>query len=219
MILEVDLLEKEHEMASNESDLPNLSRQCSALSQRLDEWNQCCAPAFKPASIAHISADHPPPVPVGCWPGRVDMYYDLSVSGVWNIFRETQLRLFALMLKLADAQSNIEASQEVRLKVDSVVEDLIASIPYHLSENVYEFVKHPSSQKGIPAAGKCLGGLLLLHPLHTAIGLSCIATSMRDYLQRCLVWIGLNMGMGQATFLAKVRQNYSAARFLTNDVC
>lgn len=85
----------------------------------------------------------------------------------------------------------------------SVVEDMLASIPYHLTENLQVFLNEPS--KGINKRGRSLGGLLLIHPLYVASEMPFLDEETRIYMRNCLEWIGENMGFGQATMLAKVR--------------
>jgi hypothetical protein len=78
----------------------------------------------------------------------------------------------------------------------------------------------PSSSPGIITPGKSVGGLLILHPLTVSSTLSVVSLEMQTHFRNCLAWIGDNMGIGQATLLAKVseflmvRQSLQCTRLL-----
>ena len=52
--------------------------------------------------------------------------------------------------------------------------------------------------------GRSVGGLLLMHPIYVASKLPIVPQQMREYLENCLEWIAMYMGIGQASLLAKV---------------
>jgi hypothetical protein len=145
------------------------------------------------------------PPPAGCWPGGVDTYFDLYVAGAWNVFRSAWLLLCALNLGLSKILGPDDNDMNRMLTAGGLVEDMIASIPYHLVDNLQLFLAEVEEIGEITDHGKTLGGLLLLHPLYIAANLSFVAEDMREYMRTCLRWIGSDMGFGQATFLAEVR--------------
>ncbi len=53
--------------------------------------------------------------------------------------------------------------------------------------------------------GRSVGGLLLMHTIYVASNLSIVPQQIRLYLKDCLEWIGMYMGIGQASLFAKVR--------------
>jgi len=51
--------------------------------------------------------------------------------------------------------------------------------------------------------GRPVGGLLLMHPIYVASTLLIVPQHMREYMKECLEWIGMHMGIGQASLFAK----------------
>jgi hypothetical protein len=141
-------------------------------------------------------------ISVGCWPGRVDTYSDIYIASVWNIARAAQLLLIVLMERIsADLNNNNTSPNNMRV-AKTTIEAMIASVPYHLTDNLYSFLDGPKMD--ITEPGRTLGGLLLMYPLYIASRVPLIPEPTADYLQRCLFWIASNMGIGQADWLAKV---------------
>lgn len=87
-------------------------------------------------------------------------------------------------------------------KADKLTEEIAASIPYHLTDDLQVYVQELQTGSGIMIPGRPVGGLLLLHPLYVAARLSIVSPQLRDYMSGCLAWIGKNMGIGQATLLS-----------------
>lgn len=103
------------------------------------------------------------------------------------MFRQTRLLLLTTLIKIVSSNQHhyIATAQ-------TLVGDIAASIPYHLTDNLQVFLR-----EGKMETGRGLGGLLLMHPLYVA---SMVDESMRSWL----VWIAENMGIGQAGLLAKM---------------
>ena len=175
------------------------------LDQHCTEWEDSRLEEFKSVTIGDIShQQEDSEIPVGYWPGKVDTYFDLYVAGVWNIFRSARLLLIALIMKHSDMVRNSENYIKYTRKANTIVKEMIASIPFHLADNLQVFRSQLSEDTRVIEPGKYLGGLLLIHPLYVASEMSFVPETMREYLRRCLEWIGLNMGFGQATLLASV---------------
>jgi hypothetical protein len=187
------------------SVFPTLRKKCVALDLQFAQWESCRATEFKPATVGHIKQDqYRTSVPAGYWPGRVDTYFDLYVAGVWNVLRAARLLLAHLTMKLsATMEGNIDRV-DFQHSAHRTAQDMIASVPYHLTDNLQAFVNGQANTREIPEPGRHLGGLLLMHPLYVASNMPFLPEDMRQYLQDCLIWIGANMGIGQATLLAKV---------------
>jgi hypothetical protein len=88
-----------------------------------------------------------------------------------------------------------------------IVEDMLASVPYHLADNMQVFLSELEISSEITSPGSVLGGLLLMLPLCVTSRMLFLNKARREYMLRCLVWIGEYMGIGQATVLAKVRES------------
>lgn len=199
LLLSLDTFWGEFLSSSSSEDLVALQSKCIALDRRFTQWEDSRATLFKPTEIGHIhNKQNGSKIAAGYWPGRVDTYFDLCVAGIWNIFRAARLLLLNLLVQMS------HSSEQFRKEADRIVESMIASIPYHLAENLQAFVNGQAKHSEIPEPGKHLGGLLLMHPLYAAFKSPCLPQDVRSYLRDCLLWIGENMGLGQARLLALV---------------
>lgn len=184
-----------------------LKDESTALDRRFANWQDSRVTEFKPTSIGKVLPRQPEfENSVGCWPGKVDTYVDLYLAGVWNIFRAARIMLIALIVKLSADLGESDSCDDCIHTANRLVEDMAASIPYHLAENLQEFFSELETGTGVTQPGRSLGGLLLIHPLYVISNMSFVPESMRVYVKRCLEWIGNNMGLGQAILLAKVRK-------------
>ena len=184
-----------------------------ALDQAFATWQEARSIDFRPWTVSSVSQPQAASkIEVGYWPGKVDMYFDLYVAGVWNTARMARLLLLDLILKLSNALNcNHSCSHQHQDSTPGdalrLVEDLISSIPFSLAEDLHTFLQDRGKdntmakmQPGIP-----VGGLLLMHPIYIVSRLSIVPLKMREYMRDCLEWIGTNMGIGQASVFAKVR--------------
>ena len=184
-----------------------------ALDQTFANWQETRSIDFRPWTVSSVSQPKAESkIEVGYWPGKVHMYFDLYVAGVWNTARMARVLLLDLILKLSNALNdnhNYDREQQNTLRGDALrlAEDIISSIPFSLAEDLQIFLqdrrkedKEAKMQPGIP-----VGGLLLMHPLYIVSRLSIVPEKMREYMRDCLEWIAENMGIGQASVFAKVR--------------
>lgn len=187
-------------------DLYALKDAVVALDCRFIDWKKSRIPEIQPTTIGRVDkSHHTEDVSVGFWPGVIDTYFDLCVAGVWNIFRAARLLLSILAIKLCGATGDIKGCAEYTVIATEVAEDIAASIPYHLTDNLHVFINELPTSSKIGEPGRLLGGLLLMHPLYVVTQMPFLPEKLRDYTQRCLEWIGSDMGIGQATLLATVR--------------
>lgn len=202
LLLVLDSLYKPSE-STFATDPEKLREKSYALGERFVQWQNSRAPEHKPTAVGEVTQAQPEAeISVGYWPGNADAYFDLRIAGVWNIFRAARLLLIALIIKTSEIE---DFSAHIQIS-HSIVQDMISSIPYHLTDNLQLFLGQQSKYREISDPGKYLGGLLLIHPLYVASEMSFIPLEMREYLRRTLAWIGTNMGLGQATTLAYVRE-------------
>ncbi|PGH28173.1 hypothetical protein AJ80_00063 [Polytolypa hystricis UAMH7299] len=207
LLLNLDLVWTKSEVLFDPKDFKALNRECVALDRRFSNWEDSLVLDFRPIAVAHISQStyEPRDIAVGFWLGRIDTYFDLYVAGVWNIFRAARLLLLALIIKLSDAVGSSDSYDDDHIHLaNSIAEDMAASVPYHLADNLQTFVSELGRSTEISDSGRLLGGLLLMHPLYVATKMPFLPEKMREYMRRCLLWIGYDMGLGQATLLAKV---------------
>ncbi|KAF2809790.1 putative C6 transcription factor [Mytilinidion resinicola] len=203
LLLSLDSLWKRSESLFASKDLNALRKESIALDQRFAEWETSRATEFKPTTICNVKQNHSESeIGVGYWPGKIHTYFDLYVAGVWNVIRTARLLLLALIFQLSETLGENDSYVEHMHVVNRLVDDMAASIPYHLTDNLQVFISQRSRNKEVIDPGKYLGGLLLMHPLYVTSEMRFVPERMRTYMRKCLAWTGSNMGFGQATLLA-----------------
>jgi hypothetical protein len=206
LLVDLYLLWTKFQNSQKSKDFFTLRNESILLDQRFAKWQESRVTEFKPTGIGHISRkENEMKVAVGYWPGKVDTYFDLYVAGVWNIFRVARLQVVDLIIKLSDALEVNDGRVDHIHTAHCIVEDMLASIPYHLVDNLQAFLNEVTTSIEITDRGRSLGGLFLMHPIYVASKMPFLPNNIREYIQRCLIWIGSHMGLGQATLLAKVR--------------
>ncbi|KAJ5639453.1 uncharacterized protein N7484_007315 [Penicillium longicatenatum] len=186
-------------------DVFALKLEAMALNHDLDIWQQNQSQEFRPTTVDPGLPPRPNPG-AGYRHGRIDMYIDLYVAALWNFSRIARCLLITLIMRLSgvlDDGVNHDSDHREALRL---VEDMIASIPYHLSEDLQVFLRERHDHTKITNAGRPVGGLLLMHSIYVASHLQIFPLEMREYFKTCLVWIGRRMGIGQAAFLAQAPQ-------------
>ncbi|CRG91778.1 hypothetical protein PISL3812_08830 [Talaromyces islandicus] len=139
---------------------------------------------------------------VGYWPGKIDTYVDHYIAGVWNTYRAARLGLLNLILDLSGETEDTKPRDMEFAHVQELVADMLASIPYHLTEDLHAFSGNTKTQSEITNPGKAIHGLLLMHAVYITSNLPIVDPHARAYFKDCLLWIGEHMGIGQASFLA-----------------
>ncbi|KFZ02030.1 hypothetical protein V500_00480 [Pseudogymnoascus sp. VKM F-4518 (FW-2643)] len=183
-------------------DLAILKADATSLSHQFAHWQAKQPNIIDPHPLGHIPAlPHGSAPRAGMWPGRVDTYFDHYIAGVWNTSRAARLLLLDLTLALSDAVNDGEDHARERSEAARLVEDIVASIPYHLTDDLGSFIGGGAERELKP--GRAVGGLLLMHPVFVASRVGAVGAELRVYLQECLAWIAENMGIGQAARFAK----------------
>lgn len=196
-------------MAGSPSHLhSSLHAEALRLNNSLDQWEKSLDKHFRPSTVYHMfeknqrNGNTKPNV--GYWPGRIDTYVDHYVAGVWNTYRAARLGLLNLILNLSK-EADYGQSHDIQCDLTrELVSDILASIPYHLTDDLHVFFHNMKTQSEITNPGKAIHGLLLMHAIYITSNLSIVNPRVRVYLQDCLLWIGKYMGIGQASFLATV---------------
>ncbi|KAH8681804.1 hypothetical protein BX600DRAFT_491961 [Xylariales sp. PMI_506] len=194
------------EITFEEGDLRALQDESIALERRFSKWAEDRATEFKPIVAGHIDLNrNKAGVEVGCWPGRIETYFDIYVAAVWNVFRAARIILIHQILDTFDRLKESAKGVGYIGSANQLAEDMAASVPFHLTDCLQVFLnqQHQKTSPGPPEPGRFLGGLLLMHPLYIASRASFLSDNIRQYFGRCLLWIGSEMGFGQASVLAK----------------
>ncbi|OBT74023.1 hypothetical protein VF21_05986 [Pseudogymnoascus sp. 05NY08] len=200
------LYHKAHNVLSSPTllitDLAILKADAISLSNQFAHWQATQPDVLIPNLLGQIPAPcHGSATQAGAWPGRVDTYFDHYIAGVWNTSRAARLLLLDLILALSDALNDKEDHAHERSEAARLIEDIVASIPYHLTDDLRSFIGGGVDRELTP--GRAVGGILLMHPLFVASRVGTVGEEMREYLQECLMWIARNMGIGQAARFAK----------------
>ncbi len=206
LLLNLDRIWKKSEEPLELGEIIELKAESIALDRCFSQWLDSRITDFKPTIVGYTNLsqhNHGSEPVVGYWQGKIDTYFDLYVAGVWNISRAARLLLVTLVMKLSDRLESDDSCIDYIHAANYAVEDIFASVPYHLVDDLPAFVSELATGKEITDVGRALGGLLLLHPLYIVSKTKFLSQKTRDYSQRCLAWIGSNMGIGQATVLAE----------------
>ena len=139
----------------------------------------------------------------------------MYVAGIWNCYRKSRLlfldQVIRCELQFPEPDRKLTVGR-LYSEVQTLAADLAASVHFHLTGSAEV---PPSSAHGVITPGKSVGGLLILHPLTVSSTLSVVSPEMQTHFRNCLAWIGDNMGIGQATLLAKVRDLLMASHRLS----
>lgn len=189
-----------------------LKAEALSLNNSLCQWETSLDSHFRPSTIHHVFGKIPvgqydktyEKTNVGYWPGRVDTYVDHYVAGVWNTYRAARLGLLSLILDLSQETEDTKSRDTECDDAQGLIADMLASIPYHLTDDLHVFSRDIKTQSEIANPGKAIHGLLLMHAIYITSNLSIVDPNVRVHLKDCLLWIGQHMGIGQASFLATV---------------
>lgn len=187
-------------------ELYQLKDEVMSLDRDFERWQGGGNSNFRQSTIGNINPKQiAQDIAVGYWPGSVDTYLDVNIAGIWNTSRAARLLLINLVIKLSDVlKDGQDHVSELRNALD-IADDMVASIPYHLTEDLQVFLRDIGSSEEIINPGRPVGGLYLMHPVYVASTLEILPPQMREYMRKCLAWIGTYMGIGQASVLSKVR--------------
>jgi len=208
-------------MAIATDELYVLQAAAIALERDFAQWQGTRAQDYRPTTVGQVSqqvGSHN--YGVGCWPGRVDTYHDLYVAGVWNTTRIARLLLFDLIIRLPSSilDDRVDHSREHE-EARCLVVDMLASIPYHLTANLQVFLQDAGrGATQVSNPGRPVGGLLLMNSLQVASQLAIVPPRVREYMRDCLVWIGGNMGIGQASLAARAATGGRTQHFASDSM-
>lgn len=151
------------------------------------------------------------------FPGKVDMYTDLTMGAQWNMYRVSRLFLSGIVIRCAawqcapvDYRTTPEYASASRLGVD-MINDMVASIPFHLGwigeSGQFRTDAHTGFACGEDGNGtaKVLGAYLMVWPLFTALCSDFTTDAQRKYITGRLNFMADSLGLSQAAVLSNVR--------------
>ncbi|KIW03244.1 uncharacterized protein PV09_05465 [Verruconis gallopava] len=182
-------------------------RNALELDAQLVRWKDSVSPQAAPTVLSNRASNpsfRTAASTPSFWTNKTEIYLDLHVAGVWNVFRVARLLLHELILQSCERQSTIgqnEIGQHISEAL-SIAEEILASIPFHLLDTLQISVVNNVAHTQMEDIGRVLGGFLLLHPLYVVMQMSFLPHNMKSYCKECLEWINLEMGIGYAEVLA-----------------
>ncbi|KAL7655163.1 hypothetical protein ACMYSQ_007123 [Aspergillus niger] len=152
------------------------------------------------------------------WGGPVHAYFDIYVAAVMNTYRKTYLMLLDVLIRLASRMGGTIRTDNVtrwEKQAHILIYDIVASIPYHLTNNLHAYQQDILSLNSPPGVGRSVGGLLLLHPLFVLSTCSAVPRPIQNHALKCLAWIGQHMGIGQGMLMSKVVPSLSLCSYVS----
>lgn len=133
------------------------------------------------------------------------------VASMWNTYRQCQLHLADLLCRINEAlagSSNgsreIRQCRKLRSEIEGYIDDICASIPFMLAGETICHCKPKGATWSLPRPPMLLGGLSMQWRLFTIATLENAPAVRREHARDVLLWIGDNLGLGQARVLADV---------------
>jgi hypothetical protein len=198
--------------ATSIGEVLKLLRSCEALEGEYATWFEIVKVrmAFKPvAFVDSIEGDIGESI---VYPGRIDSYDDLLVASTYNIARSCRLLIWSTILRCI---AWLGEPQDYRLSPEftvasrvckPIIEDVIASIPYHFGWNNNGAV--PMSKTAAMGQHNDLGitgviSTFVIWPVFTTLSSDFSTESQKLYLLGRLRKINEATGMGQTGIMIK----------------
>ena len=165
--------------------------------------------------------------------GRADVYYDMFVAAIWNFYRATKIKVLTIMmecyvaLQISGDGPLLHQKQSVVAELQSLVDDICGSIPYHLGTKMtpgytdvpsveYPYVNTKATAEHRRAAAASGGWSLIepySEPLTVAIEVPYTRKGQREWLEAQLTRIAelYNVAPMILMIRQKIRQNPAMA--------
>ncbi|KAH6721138.1 hypothetical protein BKA61DRAFT_467482 [Leptodontidium sp. MPI-SDFR-AT-0119] len=197
-------------------EVANIMRRGQALEAECVEWEATLPNEWRPRTVSWVDQ-----VPGGditkaeVFPGKVDMYCDVSTANIWNQMRVARLFISGAVVRCAawicspvDYRTTPEYAQAVRLCVD-LITDVIAATPYHLGWRVSQggilksgdFASPFSSDCGVTCS-KAIGGVFMMWPLFSISNMDYISDAQRVWVKGRLMYVSETLGLNHAKVLS-----------------
>ncbi|KAJ5273550.1 hypothetical protein N7478_008675 [Penicillium angulare] len=141
------------------------------------------------------------------WGNTYHLYGSLRASNMWNNWRSVRILLHELIIEtvasLEGCSPGPERRQQLALAAHSrfiasqLVEDICASVPYHLGAGTED-----NDQVPLPVTGA--GGFCLMWQLLIAANSGLASQDLRSWIMDCLDKIGYSMGINQALAMSQL---------------
>ncbi|EMC99034.1 hypothetical protein BAUCODRAFT_388100 [Baudoinia panamericana UAMH 10762] len=201
-----------------ESTLRRLMSEILAFKAELRTWSSWQPEAMKPTTAVRFTQAYtlrfPAVEDLLCPITRADTYADYFVAGMWMSYRQCQLHLTNLLCRISrtlskdpEAYDRSREHAKLQREVQDLVDDMYAAIPFMLVGEQIRGSRPEGSLWNHARPPMLLGGLDLQWTLFTASILDIVSSDVRRNIRSILLWIGENLGLGQATVLACMDTN------------
>ncbi|PBP26064.1 hypothetical protein BUE80_DR003039 [Diplocarpon rosae] len=195
--------------------LTNLMRRAQDLERECVDWEARLPEEWRPRTVAwvdHILEGDITKAEV--FPGRVDMYTDVTIANIWNQFRIARLFISGAVVRCAawicapvDYRTTPEYAHAVRLCGD-LVTDVIAGTPYLLGWRVGQsgILRSQNfsswSEESGASTAKAIGGFFVMWPLFSISNTDYVSDSQRVWAKARLLYVSEILGLNHAKVLS-----------------
>ena len=202
----------------------DLMRDATVLGQSLSTWPCELPESWRLDTVAYIN-ELDTVETAEAYYGPIHKYPDLWVAFTYNKWRICMIFIQAIILNCAEWLSSTSSVirpelGEARIVLQTMVNEICASIPFHLGIKSNKTCEKAFIDPHIVARfAQKLGGYYLIWPIFVAGSVSCIPKTQRIWLKHRLAHIGQREGQGktQARVLAELTP-YSPCSGLTVSV-
>lgn len=201
------------------SQILKLMQQARNMVTEFDAWADSIPDLWKIRTVAWMPTVAENELETAAvYPGRVDFFDDIWVASVWNVARVSRLFLSGIIVRCAawvcapnDYRTTPEYAREARFSAN-IVEDIIATVPYHLGWKVddHDALMSRPNMSGFACGddnevgGKGLSAHFLVWPLFSAACSDFTTDVQRRWIMGRLRHIAGTMGINQADVLSHV---------------
>jgi hypothetical protein len=203
------------------------------------DWIANLPESFRPRTVAWVESVAPEDLLHSeVYPGKIDVYSDIWVVSVWNLVRVSRLFVSGAIIRCNawlgapnDYRTTPEYAAMARLGVD-MVNDMVASIPYHLGWTSKEGLNGTNAAFGGSASDgfvcgafgpdestrdmpRSLGAYVGVWPLFTVSSSDFTTDLQRIWIKGRLKHIAEHVGINQAGTLSGV----GSVRAVQSDLC
>ncbi|KAF4638024.1 hypothetical protein G7Y89_g40 [Cudoniella acicularis] len=176
----VRLMQDQGEKNSHQTGIFPLLVQAAEIESRLAAWSTSIPSFWRPIAVHGPNCISPGIQRAGLYQQYCDVYPSITASGIWNKYRLAKIRvqrsILSLLSQHEQTASNLAQQDLSQGRIQLEVDNICASIPYHLGDRTRpgrigdKSIRYPHPP-GISVPdihylrGLALGGFVLLNPL------------------------------------------------------
>jgi hypothetical protein len=183
------------------------------LDQHLFDWLQSLPESWRYSETAI------PPTATDVFSPKMHLYPTFFVANDWGLYRALRLFNASLSFRIYENLRRVNPEAEfkntmmgVEMKIQELVDEVCASIPYHLGYRVMEseIIHYPVECFPNQRHGRLMSACHMMWPLYMAGSAHGISSTQRSWIASKLTYIGEELGARQSVALAnRVSQRVS----------